>query len=579
MWCIAALSQDDQGGEARNDSEQDAFRRAMATRRRRSKQFLSDPMAAFTILLMLTLHHYLSQVTQIAFALTDADRKGIQQKQPTQRKKEKLRRRLRFKGAEAFAEPQPLPDTPSLADLFAKASEVVQLLWKAIQCPEALAETLFAIPAAYFPETEHKETMHRKLTDDLLKTISGLRWRFLDKTMSPPYKYLDLIAKDVEDESAQKAADDLCGTPPCCLDPFWGKPIFDAVKEAGDADIQGRALSTHMKTFGENVRGVSSREECLHASQRVAAGGWKGKAALFERQSADSVVRCSLDHYTLRSGISVGKQSKEMKVKTKSVRKRVAANKHSRPNQYGSAFFFFKNCKKRDGCTATFQELNRQWQQMEDVEKEQWKRKHVFQVAKRRFAAKPSVNQNIDQETEHVKSPWGLGDSHFPLTEAAVDRFLQPFRQKESGLHALKQIIASKTANEASDLKEHVRAIEDGERKYHSMDAATAAARSMFAGAVAEADIWKQISQVERAPQPCSEKHFGICRTVDEAALPTIMSLAQTLPKNKNCALMFRLGKRPAREQVVLFARSITGVKTGGNLGCLRCHKKLSNKS
>jgi len=375
MWCIAALSQDDQGGEARNDSEQDAFRRAMATRRRRSKQFLSDPMAAFTILLMLTLHHYLSQVTQIAFALTDADRKGIQQKQPTQRKKEKLRRRLRFKGAEAFAEPQPLPDTPSLADLFAKASEVVQLLWKAIQCPEALAEALFAIPAAYFPETEHKETMHRKLTDDLLKTISGLRWRFLDKTMSPPYKYLDLIAKDVEDESAQKAADDLCGTPPCCLDPFWGKPIFDAVKEAGDADIQGRALSTHMKTFGENVRGVSSREECLHASQRVAAGGWKGKAALFERQSADSVVRCSLDHYTLRSGISVGKQSKEMKVKTKSVRKRVAANKHSRPNQYGSAFFFFKNCKKRDGCTATFQELNRQWQQMEDVEKGQWKRK------------------------------------------------------------------------------------------------------------------------------------------------------------------------------------------------------------
>ena len=494
--CYTALSQnqDNQVGEARNDPEQDAFRRAMATRKRRPKQFLSDPLAAFTILLMLTLHHYLSQVTQIAFALTNADRKGIQQQQPSQRKAKKLRRRLRFKGAEAFADPQPLPETPSLADLFAKASEVIVLLWKTIQCPEALTQTLFAIPAAYFPETEEKETMYRRLTDDLLKTISGLKWRFLDKTTSSPYKYLDLIPKDIEDESAQTAASDLCGTPPCCLDPFWGRPILDSVKEAGDAEMQGRVLSTHMKTFGENVRGVSSREECLHATQRVAAGGWKGKAALFERQSADSVIRSSLDHYTLRSGISVGKQSKEMKASTKSVRKRVAANKHCRPKQYGSAFFHFKNCRKRDGCTATFQELHEQWKHMEAVEKEQWKRIRVFQVAKRRFATQHSLNQDT-QEAGHVNSPWGLGDSQFPLAETSVKRFLQPFHQKGPGLQALTQIIASKPAKEASDLREHVRAIEDGERKYHSMDAAAAAARSMFAGVVSESDIWSKISE------------------------------------------------------------------------------------
>ena len=81
-----------------NADAQDQFHRAMAVRKRRSKQFFENPLCVFTMLNTLVFHHYLTRVTAAAFELHNSDKEGIPLK-PSKAQEAKQRKRLLFKGA------------------------------------------------------------------------------------------------------------------------------------------------------------------------------------------------------------------------------------------------------------------------------------------------------------------------------------------------------------------------------------------------------------------------------------------------------------------------------------------------
>ena len=175
----------------------------MAVRKQRSKQFLSNPLAAFNIIFTLVFHYLLTHVTAAAFALMDSDRDDIMEKKPTHRQEIKERKRLRYKGAQCFEDPEHQPQGSGMADLFLKASQVVNVLWTVLASPGALTESIFSVPGAFWPEGHGRHQLLERLVDDILKTLCGLKWRILYRKEAPPLQCLHLQSPDFDPAQRQ----------------------------------------------------------------------------------------------------------------------------------------------------------------------------------------------------------------------------------------------------------------------------------------------------------------------------------------------------------------------------------------
>lgn len=525
----------------------DEFHRAQTLRKSRAKKFLSDEMAMYSLLVALTFHHYLSCITKVGFRLMDADRRDISKEQLPQRQRQKReKRRLRFKGAQAFhIEDPPCEETSKFADIFSSAQKVVSLFWKALTAPEALTKSHFAIPAAFYPASRSRDDMRKQVSEDILKSIAQLKWRLLIQQLRTPYSFLD---PETECDPTT-----LTSSPTCCLDPFWGRQVQSDLKHADDPVAR---LEGHIKAFSENARGVSHREETMHASQRVLASGWRSKAPLFRSQAAAMVCQTSLRNYTSRTGQSCQQAPKHVIQAARSAR--VKKITHKRPRQYGSPLFTYINSMKQEGSTLTNEELREAWKGLCHADRADWKRKHVARVATKRVISNATA-ANLEAKTERNLSdlsPWQIGSARFPLQEQHLESFMLPFRNKASGLV---QLSNSKTL----EVKEWLRAVGAGSRKYHSLDACTLAAQAALGKPITnDTEKVQDIMDSERCVPCCLNLHPGLCKTKDAAVMSSALALVESFPRH-NAVIMVEKSAGPQKERFVVYLRSITG------LGCV----------
>lgn len=528
----------------------------MAVRKQRSKQFVENQLAPFYIFMALCFHFVLTHVAATAFALMNADRDDLIKKQLAHRQEKFLRKRLRFKGAQALLEAeQPKIPGSTLTEVFASTTEVIDLLWTVLTSPGALTDSIFSVVVAFYPPGHTRPEMLKRMTEDIMKTLSGLKWRILYQKHVPPYKYLHCQAPDF---NASDETVEFLGMRPCCLDPFWARPIQQELQQLNDIEEQVSQFQRHIKTFAGNCRGVSSREENMHATQRVSAGGWKSKAKLFVRQAAECVLRTSLENFTSRTGINPGTAPSHIKAASRVVRARKII--HKRPHQYGSPMFYFISAQQKENPQQTQQELRQQWAQLAPAAKKTWKTKRIAAVAARRMAKKHMQDQTTEFSNSKASlSPWGLGDNRRPLKEQRLADFLEPFQQRSTGIPALGEC----KSPQAMELH---RAYANREKRYHSYESAVVAAREALGSIIndektkEDGNTWKEVAACERQKPSCFDKHPGLCQTIHSNKLSQVEALSRMIPKG-NCILFFELGSRPSRERLAIYTLVITGLK------------------
>ena len=382
----------------------------MAVRKKRSKQFLENPLCIFTMLNTLVFHHYLSRVTAAAFELHNSDKEGIPLK-PSKLQEAKQRKRLLFKGAQVLEEPQDSAEEhASLLKMYGRAHEVVKLLWTVLSSLDAIERTAFCVPMAYWPENMSKADMFQRLSLDILKGIAALKFRILEKSVMPPYSLLEIARPGASPELLSAKTREFLSTPQCCLDACWAKPVQQKVLSEAD---QPRTLHMHAARFSTSCRGVSSREEALHAQQRKHARGWEGAPILFVRQAAESVLQTAWDNFSVRTGIQEKGAPEKVKAASKIVRKRVI--KHARPRQLGSPYFFFRNAAKKSS-TETNEQIHRRWHTLSPEELQHWKMRHRLHSGRNKWMkAELAKKKKLKKKPENRSAPhgaWGMIASH-----------------------------------------------------------------------------------------------------------------------------------------------------------------------
>lgn len=529
-----------------NANADDQFHRAMAVRKKRSKQFLENPLCIFTMLNTLVFHHYLSRVTAAAFELHNSDKEGIPLK-PSKLQEAKQRKRLLFKGAQVLEEPQDSAEEhASLLKMYGRAHEVVKLLWTVLSSLDAIERTAFCVPMAYWPENTSKADMFQRLSLDILKGIAALKFRILEKSVMPPYSLLEIARPGASPELLSAKTREFLSTPQCCLDACWAKPVQQKVLSEAD---QPRTLHMHAARFSTSCRGVSSREEALHAQQRKHARGWEGAPILFVRQAAESVLQTAWDNFSVRTGIQEKGAPEKVKAASKIVRKRVI--KHARPRQLGSPYFFFRNAAKKSS-TETNEQIHRRWNTLSPEELQHWKMRHRLHSGRNKWMkAELAKKKEAEEEArKSVSAPWGLGDDRFPLKESYLRDFLQPYQRKHTGLRELHTL--EKPTPEVSSILQET-------KQYHSMDTANVAARAFLhpSEVTAHSDTWAKVAELPRPRKACPELHPGLCKEVDAAILPKVNGFWQSLPKHDCILMLVRSGS--ARQRIAVFAQLVVG--------------------
>ena len=564
--CICMASQDqnadgpdgDGGIPAGAADDVDGFRRLMATRISRSRVFLQDRMATFSMLLFLTFHQVLSTITKIAFRLRD-DKEGMDE---TSGPKVKRRRRFRFKGAQHFQEggsdnEEHKPSRYSLFDLCLKAHRVGDLLWRTLFLQDEDARrTVFAVPMAFWPQGEDRSSMFKRLTADILKTIANVLFRILYRFApehSAPHSFLQILNPDAPEEISLRRVREFLNSSECCLDQCWAVPVKKDVKEQTDDSAMLECLRDHLKSFKEQGRGVSLREEALHQWQRRSAGGNNAKATQFCRQAADMVLLCSEHNFEGCNNLSCAGAAAEMKDELAQVRKCKVV--HKRPQDFGSPMIAFISKRSKEEPGVAKSEHIEKWKALSPEGKADFTRRHKLEVSRRRWAAQAAKEEADAQASDVVvKTPWNIGSAAFPLDASHVTKFLHEFSSRERGLAALERI-----QHATSNL--YVSRIQDGS-KYQSMDAAVVGAKAEMGRVIdteaIQAGSWPQIG-AEKMARSCFEKHPGLCATRDADTIEQIQQLWRSVPKKDTLLLIEQTSGR-ANQRIGVFARIITGL-------------------
>ena len=538
--------------EVHADDGDDGFRRNMALRKSRSKKFLEDPATGFTLLFCLVLHSLLERPVQVCFRLYDADKRGLRIPTVTNSKANQWRRH-RGKQTETLPPPDvELEKQYTLADLKRVSLTVTDYLWATFLRP--LPASRFFVPTVFWPEGRDQGEMFKVMTADMLKAAAGIKFRICLRYASPPYVLLDLIG-DISEDTRDMLTQKFLELRACCLDPFWGKPVQDHVRtvlEDRGERAAAKILTDFVKKVATESRGVSLREENLHAIQKKFAGGWHAKARPFPQQCAQSVLAVAARNY---AACKLYHKKEHVNVQWSHCKKTIRQGKirHLRPRQFGSAVFSYVSAQMHRGRQQTVAQFRAEFKALSAADRALWVQRHKSQVALRR-RAEHQRRQAADAESQQrsEKLPWDLGDEQWPLSSEQLQNFLLPFRTASTGMDALRA-----AASGQPDIQQYRGKVEGGDIRYHSMDAATLCAKAEL-GEPIEAknqvgsNTWAEVSRCQVPGKSCLELHPGLCATVDSELLEAARFLASRLPRDDGLLRFQRAG-------VVYFFRLVIG--------------------
>lgn len=327
---------------------------------------------------------------------------------------------------------------------------------------------------------------------------------------------------------------------PCCLDPFWAKPVQQRVL-SGQVKLEDVAHA-YWKTF----RSTSLREEQGHRIQRVFAGGNDAKALASKHQCALSAIHQIKKHFQARGGRDLSHAP--VKVQSKFIKHtRKKKTSFSRPNQKGNTMIFFINRQRGSG--ESKQDLIQKWNALSPQCKLMWKSQHETAVKiKRSQVALQQRSQNTD--TQAPLTSWGLGDDEFPLKIEKVQAFLEKFQGKRAGLETLSQ-------SKCPEAQAYCEAVSSGRSQYHFRDAAKIACSAYLGDTVTKNDVTgcALTAEIMSSPVPhigCHALHPGMCQSRDANAISSVKNIFKILPK-KSCILQFKT------RRMVLYVRSVLG--------------------
>lgn len=518
---------------------------AMTKRKGRAKKFLADLTTPFTLLFCLCLHSLLERPVKVCFQLYDADKKALNVPAVSSgSSKNTFRRRCKGKQKQMLQDPEIcLTEASTVADLKVIAQSVTKYIWATFTQP--LECSRFVVPTVFWPESRSEDEMFKTMTSAMLKAASGIKFRIFNRFAAAPYVLLPMVAEGSSAETRRIMTEKFLSMKQCCLDALWGRPVQLRIqKELDDAgeDAAACMLAGLVHKVAKECRGVSLREENLHALQKKFAGGWRAKARPFVQQCAQTVLAISAkNHAACRLYSKVPSQMKAWHQKKAVVRKNVI--KHPRPKQFGRPVFTYVATRLQQGSQLTRQQLRNEWQSLSDADKELWTHRHKSQVAQRRHAKQVRDKAVAEEESQRaLKTPWGLGDKQWPLTGKRLQEFLGPFSRCDTGLETLRAASQKRPAAE-----QYIRNVENKEIKYHGRDAATHLAKTCFGEPVDAANdvartTWTQIAGCTVEAAACHEDHPGLCRMDDSGSIEAARILAQHLPR-EDAVLRFDKGK------------------------------------
>lgn len=248
--------------QERNDNP-DPYRQTMSVRKNRSSKFLNNPLATFSVLLCLTIHKYLTQITKPAFKCHDsdmADQTRSGDAGPWRRLKDDdrpHRRRLRFKGAQVFDDGYSAPGSGSDSHPFLKllesALDSAAAFWNMLLLPQALDHTAMCVPCFFWPKDEPRESMLNRITSDLLATLAGLKRRITGRAKVQPYSLIQLSDEQVPQDLIDQRMQAFLSTPPCCLERHWAKPVFEELTALDDFDEKNQPILESCENSGQKL--------------------------------------------------------------------------------------------------------------------------------------------------------------------------------------------------------------------------------------------------------------------------------------------------------------------------------------
>lgn len=328
---------------------------------------------------------------------------------------------------------------------------------------------------------------------------------------------------------------------PCCLDPFWSRPLQQKVR-SGVLDFK-QVVVDYFASF----RPVSLREEQNHVIQRYVSHE-KAKAVTSCRQRAQTVTLNIKKNYEGRGGRSLNVAKPAMTKAYKKISQK-KTDVFQRPRQFGSPMFYYimQRIKSQGG---TWELHKATWEQMTIDKKRWWQDRRKNSVSLRRSQQKMASNWTAPDPL--MSTSWNLGNSDWPLQSSFISAFTCQFQTKKIGVQTLKRIEAA-----SADVQAYVQAVETGATKYHFRDALTLYCTHFLGDCIDERavnsdDATQQVMAAEMPCMGCWSLHPGMCTTKHREMKPAVASLFKAMPK-KSGVLQFKI------RRFVAFARAVLG--------------------
>lgn len=282
----------------------------------------------------------------------------------------------------------------------------------------------------------------------------------------------------------------------------------------------------------------------------------------FPQQAAQSVLHELAAAFHGRGGRNLKKARPEVVAAARKARTKKTV--HKRPRQFGNPLFFFISKKRSMGIQKTFAELNHEWKSMNPDSKDVWKhmQKNDARRSRRQVQeVKDAVSAREEAASAALTTPWDLGDKTWPIKEEILEEFMAQFRSKAKGMVALRkfgeepQSESEKACNAYKDL------VDSHKKKYHSMDAATYAAKAVTVSQVTSENLptFKTAADILKVSAPthhCGSRHPGFCKSKHGSAeLQKIYTFMKMIPKE---SAVLRLETK-TRSKKILYVKLTIG--------------------
>ena len=528
------------------------FRRLNNTRKSKAEKFLQNKSTSFQLLCTLTLASVLAPMVRLLFSIHERTENKVERPDSNQQKR--ARKRAFFKGP--MVEVAQSDVKHLFSDVNTYAARAINQLWSG---------EVFQVANLFWPADEPKANLFERLVSERLLNISQIKWRISARFLVAPFNVCWVEKYESLDELSppqlarfEASMAELLEASPCCLDPFLAVPLQKVLKNVAEVERK-QTYFRAVKGFMNGFRPASLREEQCHAVQRRIAGGFTATCRTFPQQASACVIATAAANFRSFGGRCL--QKADPRIQQAAKRARVKRVIHKRPNQTGNTLLYFVAKQRQQGCMdPSFQALSNQWKNMSAESKQVWVNRHKCEI-KRRRRQDAQARALAQPDLAQSKTPWNIGDADFPLKLTTLEAFLAPFRSKRSGLNALASFGGSGKSEWHQDCLDYKKQVEEGKIKYHSMNAATLASKSVTTFSVSDGNLADvpTAHQIMRAPCPphhCFSKHPGACASKHQREIISINKMVKTLGR-EGSVLRWEVGR--ARGKKVVYVKLTVG--------------------